>query len=350
MIRKALKYGLPAGALVMVLVLVLFGVGPSLFTYVLADVSTQPAVPFLAQAPVIDGILDADLEALPAREFGLRFRLFHSGPETRYRLAYGADFLYLFVEAEGAQIVQRDRGYQNGDGFHLLLATPTADGLTDRFYVLGFSPQDDPARAWARGVVWYHDLDTRLSRLPDDVAFEAAVSEGTAGYELLLPWHTVRPYHPWLSQPIGFNLGFVKAVGDAGMVMDLVLFDWRFQAEYQKRRWVPLSFEAPPDGVDRAVVLPPTAATAGRPLSVDVVSCGAERSEDLHVSFSDTDQETALEPQTIAVPIAAGAAGVASIGYVWKSPDWRAAVAELAAAVIKQKTEDRKRKTENREQ
>ena len=32
MIRKVLKYGLPAGALLVVLVLVLFGIGPSLFT------------------------------------------------------------------------------------------------------------------------------------------------------------------------------------------------------------------------------------------------------------------------------------------------------------------------------
>ena len=310
MIRRFLRYGLPA-ALLALLVVVLLGVGPSLFSYAAKDVSAPPPVPFLTRAPVIDGVLDPELARLAAREFNLRFRLFHSGPDTRYRLAYGVDFLYLFIGADGAEIVQRDRGYQNGDGFHMLLAAPTPDGkeLTDRFYVLGFSPQDDPARAWARKVVWYHDVDTRLSKLPDDVLFAAAVSNGNAGYELLLPWRAVRPYHPWLSEPIGFNLCFVKGVGAAGMVMDVVLFDWRFQAEQQGRRFVPLAFAPPPEGVQQVAVLPPATSIAGGPLQVDVVSCGRERPEDLTVGLSTAEGGAATEPILASVPIRPGAGG-----------------------------------------
>jgi hypothetical protein len=296
MIRRSLRYGLPA-ALLALLVVVLLGVGPSLFSYALKNVASQPPVPFLTRPPVIDGGLDPELERLAARDFHLRFRLFHSGPPTRYRLAYGVDFLYLFIEADEAEIVQRDRGYQNGDGFHMLLATPTPDRgkLTDRFYVLGFSPQDDPVQAWARKIVWYHDVDTRLSKLPDDVVFAATVSNGNAGYELLLPWRAVRPYHPWLSEPIGFNLCFVKGVGAAGMVMDVVLFDWRFQAEQQRRRFVPLAFEPPPEGVQQVAVLPPATSFEGEPLRVDVVSCGSERSEELAVGLSTAEEEPATE-------------------------------------------------------
>lgn len=310
MIRKTLKYLLPA-TLLALLVLVLLGVGPSLFSYALMDVAAQPPVPFLARAPVIDGVLDAELERLAARDFNLRFRLFRSGPDTRYRLAYGVDFLYLFIEADEAEIVQRDRGYQNGDGFHMLLATPThnEEKLTDRFYVLGFSPQDDPARAWARKIVWYHDTDTRLSKLPDDVVFAATVSNGDAGYELLLPWRMVRPYHPWLSDPIGFNLCFVKGLGAGGMVMDFVLFDWRFQAEQQRRRFVSLTFEPPPEGVHQVAVLPPATSFEGEPQRLGLVSCGRERSEEVIARLSTAEGGAATEPFLTSVPIQPGAGG-----------------------------------------
>jgi predicted esterase len=306
--RRILKYGLLA-ALLGLLVVVLLGIGPSLFTYALTDVAALPPVAFLTRAPFIDGVLDSGLERLTARDFPLRFRLFHSGPGTQYRLAHGVDFLYLFIQADGTEIVQRDRGYQHGDGFHMVLATPPSDGgaLADRFFVLGFSPQDDPARAWARKVVWYHDVATRLSKLPDDVLFAARVSNGNAGYELLLPWRVVGPYHPWREVPIGFNLCFVKGVGAGGMVMDFVLFDWRLQAEQQRRRFVPLTFEPPAEGVAQVAVLPPATSVEGEPLRFEVVACGGERSEELAVRLATSEGEPAAEPFSATAPIRAGA-------------------------------------------
>lgn len=42
-----------------------------------------------------------------------------NNPETEanYRIAYSAQFFYLYVEAKAEQLTFRDRAYQNGDGF-----------------------------------------------------------------------------------------------------------------------------------------------------------------------------------------------------------------------------------------
>ena len=54
---------------------------------------------------------------------------------------------------------------------------------------------------------------------------ESRVENGKISFELLLPWTDVRPYHPWLSERIGFNLTFVKAVEPKGVVFYQVVDD-----------------------------------------------------------------------------------------------------------------------------
>ena len=46
-----------------------------------------------------------------------------------------------------------------------------------------------------------------------------------------------------------------------------------------------------------------------------------------------------ITPENARTAIEAGAGGVVSVSYVWNSPDWRKAVAELAAAVQRQREE-----------
>ena len=75
-------------------------------------------VPFLAQAPKIDGTLDAELGDLPA--FALRAP--GAPGEVRARVAYGAEFMYVQVEAAQGSVHCRDRAYQNGDGLLLALS------------------------------------------------------------------------------------------------------------------------------------------------------------------------------------------------------------------------------------
>jgi predicted esterase len=177
----------------------------------------EPEVTFLARKPDIDGRLDSDLCDLPAREFS---RVAKSDPENplvpcHYRIGYGTDFFYAYVEADGDRLAFRDRAYQNGDGFAMVLCLPTPDDEpTEDFYVLACSAVDDPRLEWTRHVFWYYNVEHIFLRTGEDTRLEFAAEDGKISFELYLPWKAVHPYHPWISEGIGFNLMFTKAIGE----------------------------------------------------------------------------------------------------------------------------------------
>jgi predicted esterase len=177
----------------------------------------EPEVTFLSEAPKIDGTLDDHLEGLPVREFS---RLWKSKPDNpvpavHYRLAYGTDFFYVYIEAEAESLAYRDRAYQNGDGFSLVIAKPRPDDEpTDEFYVLSCSAVNKPDLEWSRCVFWYYNVYDIFLPTSDRAKLELREGGGRISFELLLPWSDVHPYHPWISDAIGFNLRFVKAIGE----------------------------------------------------------------------------------------------------------------------------------------
>jgi hypothetical protein len=78
---------------------------------------------------------------------------------------------------------------------------------------------------------------------PVDFLAEAPVIDGVISFELLLPWQDLHPYHPCLSDGIGFNLGFVKASGQGSFyyrVLPEGLGD-----ENTPRRYIKLRFAEP---------------------------------------------------------------------------------------------------------
>ena len=203
-------------------------------------------VPFLPTPPEIDGIPDAPVAALPAAPFAEVKPVGTPGPiaPVTYQLAYGTTFLYLYLEVADDRPVHRDRGYQNGDGFHLVLALPKPVGqASEEFYVLGFAGGSKPGDFF-RQFVWYHDIELAFAPLPDSVRVAQYSGEGRTGYELLLPWSAVPPYHPWFS-PLGFNLCFVKAAGDAGKVTHTIVADSRIRSEQSRRLYAELDFQTP---------------------------------------------------------------------------------------------------------
>jgi len=206
-----------------------------------------PPVSFLEYTPEIDGSLDPNLETLPERMFTRTIGTngITQAADVSYRLAYGAEFLYLFIEMDVDTFVTRDRAYQNGDGFHIAITTPQGNNQpTDEFYVLGFSPQTDPARNWQRKFVWYRNIDLAMTRLRDTEC-EVAAQNGKVGFEALIPWSELYPYHPWISNNIGFNLCFVQAVGTDDKIYHFVVPDRYLQSEQSKRRYARLKFEEP---------------------------------------------------------------------------------------------------------
>jgi predicted esterase len=207
----------------------------------------EPAVTYLSQAPAIDGVLDAALRDLPVRSFTLVEKSSADNPVVplSYRLAYGAQFLYVYIEVEAESLTYRDRAYQNGDGFALVLTHPApGNAPTEEFYVLACSAVDRPSMEWTKNIFWYYNVDNIFLRTSEDTTSAFHDGDGTISFELLLPWSDVHPYHPWLSDAIGFNLAVAKAVGEKGTNSYRVV-DAEIGAENSPRQYALLQFEKP---------------------------------------------------------------------------------------------------------
>lgn len=213
-----------------------------------SPLSLNEPVQFLEHLPLIDGVLDSNLSHLSDRKFTRIGRDEYKGsiPDASYRLAYGTDFFYVYIEVEADSLICRDRAYQMGDGFHMVLAMPRPDGSpSEEFYVLACSAIDKPRMEWSRRIFWYYNVHDIFVRTSDDAKMEFSEGDGIISFELLLPWRDVHPYHPWISESIGFNLRLVKATQPDGIVWYDVVHDDRIKWELNPRQYARLIFEQP---------------------------------------------------------------------------------------------------------
>ena len=220
------------------------------------DTTPQLTVPFLYERPAIDGKVDFDVNDLPVHHMGVIERTDSTQPyqEVNYRLGYGVDFLYLYLEVPVAKITYRDRGYQNGDGIVIVISSvEPGNKPTNEFYVLGFTPQSDTNQAWQKAFVWYHDVDLAMKPLKE-TRFGYAEQGDKVGYEVLIPWSDLHPYHPWLGTQFGFNLCYTEAIGKSDQTYQFVVGDDQIQSEQHPRRYTPLTFAYPTGGTTRAAV------------------------------------------------------------------------------------------------
>lgn len=176
-----------------------------------------PPVTFLHTVPEIDGHLDPGLVSLPQRAFNYCIKYSESVSEhpISYRMGYNGSFLYIHVTVEARRLIVRDRAYQNGDGILLVLNKPKKGGGTpDEFCVLGFAPRGKNLPRWS--FMWNKNGDWPFSPLGPKTQFVARQDENLLKFEILLPWSEVHPFHPWLTDTVGFNLIFTKAEGETG--------------------------------------------------------------------------------------------------------------------------------------
>lgn len=208
---------------------------------------SQPQIHYLNFNPTIDGVADSGLPKFKITSFSKQVKSDESNPNVigGYYLAFNHKYLYLFIETDADSITIRDRGYQNGDGFHLMIGKPNDNySPTDEFYVLGFSPE----KSWCNKMSWYYNVDLKMGRLSDNVLFESAQRNGKISFELLLPWNEVNPYNPLLLSKIGINLCFVKAASQNQKTLCYLKEDKRFQWEGSKREYEIADFKF--DGID----------------------------------------------------------------------------------------------------
>jgi predicted esterase len=219
----------------------------------------EPEVNYISLAPEIDGTLDDELEYLPERRFNMVLKSDSGNPDIplSYRLAYGAHFLYVYIEVKAEEFQYRDRAYQNGDGFTVVLVAPKPENApSGEFYVLACSAVDRKGMEWTRKIFWYYNVDNIFLPTSDEMEMAFRDGDGSIHFELLLPWKDVHPYHPWLSEGIGFNLGMAKAIGDDDVNLYKVV-DAGIGSENSPREYALLRFEKPRHtGAPQTFVLP----------------------------------------------------------------------------------------------
>lgn len=189
----------------------------------LAQVYSQVAIQtktiqLIHTSPVVDGVLDEGLHYLDKRVFKHFWHFDNPTTDTvkmSYRLGYTPSHFYVYIEAEADSITYRDRGFINGDGFKLLFAIPQTDSGTSEYCELVFSPSKDK-KYWARKRIWdYNRKQDHGRKLSNETLFEEKVLNGRrCGFEALIAWKDIDPYHPWFLKEMGYNLYFAKAVGN----------------------------------------------------------------------------------------------------------------------------------------
>ncbi|MGC9470631.1 MAG: prolyl oligopeptidase family serine peptidase [Bacteroidales bacterium] len=215
-----------------------------LFIIFSLNATGQNTIPYLIHEPIIDGYANEMQPGFRLQAFKTITKSNPNNPDITagYYLAHNEKFLYLYLEAHADSLIVRDRGYQNGDGFHFLIGKPQKNNEpTDEFYVLGFSA----GQSWSRKMIWYYNIDLQMQRLSRDTKFETGCKNGKISFELLLPWKEVHPYHPWFSVSAGFNICFVKAIGEKEKNYYFMEYDNRFQSEQSKKKYRVCHFEKP---------------------------------------------------------------------------------------------------------
>jgi predicted esterase len=270
----------------------------------------EPAVTYLSKAPEIDGTLDSDLQDLPIRRFTMAEKSSLDNPDVplTYRLAYGAQFFYVYIEAEAEELTYHDRAYQNGDGFTLVLTHPAPGNTpTEEFYVLACSAVDRPSMEWTRNIFWYYNVDNLFVATSENTKFAFHDGEGTIAFELKLPWNDVHPYHPWLSEGIGFNLAMTKAVGEKGTnsyrVVDAGIGD-----ENSPREYALLRFEEPRHvgGPQTFVLLDRNNISEGDTLRARAVTVAAQPTREDLAAYTLTGEKATIDYSTTSYECGAG--------------------------------------------
>jgi len=208
--------------------------------------ATGKEVTFLKKAPIIDGVLDKSLESLPVRDFSIA-RKWQSNEiiNSHFRLAYGINFLYVYIESEADHLTYRDRAYQFGDGFMLILAKPKPNNqAADEYYEIACGAHNNPKLEFPKLFLSAINLNRIFLEISADSKLEFSEGNGKISFELCIPWKDIKPLNPFIGNQIGFNLLFTKASdGQEAFVRYQVLDEDR--VPLTKRNYSLLKFQKP---------------------------------------------------------------------------------------------------------
>ncbi|MTI65676.1 MAG: phospholipase [Firmicutes bacterium] len=156
-------------------------------------------------------------------------------------LCYSEKNLYIIVKTNQEVLKYRDRSYQNGDGFHFVLAKPREDYLpTNEFYVIAISPLDT---SWRNKFIWYKNVDLSMKSL--ETTKVEIYKKGREHFILVqIPWNEIEPLKGLLFKAYGFNISYVQSVKE-GKNIYMLKEDRYIQNELSPREYLVYKFEEP---------------------------------------------------------------------------------------------------------
>ncbi len=255
------------------------------------NVSSLSMVNFINEQPIIDGLLDPHLEDLKANTFNFIWQFDNPKTDTAlvtYRMAYTPSHLYVYLETDVDSISYHRRGNLWGDGYKILLGIPQKDSLTNEYYELFFSPTQEKEYEWGRQGIMSYNIDQAAKKLSRDTKSQEKAQKNISGFEALIAWEDIKPYHPWFMDKMGFNIYFAKGIEheEHGYITNgysIVEDEGIWDEEIQKRNYKPIFFNKP-NALKEQIILAQARRknlSIGNPIEVMIASIGEKNANEV---------------------------------------------------------------------
>lgn len=163
---------------------------------------------------------------------------------------YSEKYLYVLVISKQKDIANNDRAYQNGDGFHFVIAQPKEQNeLADEFYVIGVSPLSNTKR---RVFEWYKNIDFTGKPI-DNGEIKHKIIGDRVYFLASIGWKDLTPYKPYIYEKLGFNISYAR--DDNGKKKIFILEnDEYIRCENSLRNYRVYEFQKPRSGSEPLIV------------------------------------------------------------------------------------------------
>lgn len=198
--------------------------------------------------------------------------------KVRTLVLYSVKNLYVLVVSNQDKIINNDRAYQNGDGFHFVISKPNEDGIpTDEFYVIGVSPLSNNKR---RIFQWYKNVECTGKQITNgDIKYKYI--DGNMYFLASISWEELNPYKPYICEKLGFNISFVRDINDEKKTFILKEDDY-IQSENSLRKYELFKFENPTSN-DTPDIL----------IDLDKINCKTYENVMLRIAINSNNESTA---------------------------------------------------------
>lgn len=168
-------------------------------------------------------------------------------------VCYSEKNLYALVKTNQDMLTKNNRAYQNGDGFHFVIALPqTQDKPSGDFYVIAVSPM---AESSMKSMIWYRNIEFIGSGLKNSSTSHRAINDSVY-FVTRVSWDEIYPFKPYINKEYGFNISYVHALPDRkGKNIYMLKKDEYIQSEQHLREYEIFGFQEPEPGNEISAII-----------------------------------------------------------------------------------------------